>query len=245
MSPDTASKVIYMAECASAAYDGRIPTKLPFQEHFYLHDGQIGKHRGFVGISEGWAIIALKGTKSFKDFLEDAKVAKVPFLDDPRWMIHRGFDEEFNKIWPVLEKRFEKFPGSILVSGHSLGASLAALVAFALREVLHLDSEVCLLAPPRIGTPQFARAYEERCPMTWAFRHDLDIVPQIPKFGYVDTAKLIHLQSNGIPIKPARTLWAKIKLFFRTVESILDFEDIEDHDRRDYVRAVTAYCLNF
>jgi hypothetical protein len=239
MNIDTLADLVYLAECADAAYSGRIPKRLPFENHGFMHDDQAHYHRGFMGQGPTFQVLAVRGTKSIEDFLIDATFRKVPFLGHSEWLVHEGFNNEFVDIWPNIERWIKTSSGKMLVCGHSMGAAVGALVAFALKEVHNIDIDRAVLPGcPRVGNAAFAKAYNERVPMTWRIVDDWDLVPHMPRLGYWHFNHLFHLAPDGTEIPASKSalkwLWNTFRLCLKTASG----ESLREHSALRYVKVI-------
>jgi lipase (class 3) len=83
-----------------------------------------------------------------------------------------------------------------VVTGHSLGAALATL--FVMENASKKKFEIttsCTFASPRVGTLEFARAFDQLPLVSWRIVNTLDVVPKLPphiplllEYDHVDTA---------------------------------------------------------
>lgn len=106
--------------------------------------------------------------------------------------MHDGFASAYRQLWPGVQAALSELVAGpspvareVYVAGHSLGGGVATLVAYAAQAFLEeqmgaaaapLVSAV-LYAPPNVGPPQFAEAFNERVNgRRLAFVYD--IVPQ-------------------------------------------------------------------
>jgi hypothetical protein len=87
-------------------------------------------------------------------------------------------------------------PRPMVVTGHSLGAALATLFVMENDSKKKFDlTTACTFASPRVGTLEFARAFDRLPIDSWRIVNTLDIVPKLPphiplllEYDHVDTA---------------------------------------------------------
>lgn len=111
---------------------------------------------GFVATApDGRTVVAFRGTESDKpeDLLVDLLIAMKPWPNGGQ--VHAGFAEAFSRvIVPIRTALGEAGPGPLLITGHSLGAALATLVAADLRD---RKPALITFGSPRVGDADFAR----------------------------------------------------------------------------------------
>ncbi|MDH5676231.1 MAG: hypothetical protein OEZ06_29190 [Myxococcales bacterium] len=126
-------------------------------------------------------LVAFRGTQivgcdTLDDILTDLDFDLVPF--DGRGRVHHGFERDFVKLWPELHDRLVSLrAGSperpLWVTGHSLGAGLAVLLASRHGSTRGVYTYGC----PRVGDRRFAQSYRER---TFRLVHNNDYVTELP-----------------------------------------------------------------
>ena len=89
----------------------------------------------FVFCNETYLVIAFCGTAEYEDILTDIKVGceQLEHCDKPA-CVYKGFQEQYLSMRTEIREKaqfyIEKFdPNEILITGHSLGGSLAKLCA--------------------------------------------------------------------------------------------------------------------
>lgn len=159
--------------------------------------------------------VAFRGSVTLRDMVIDSKAALVqipnPVNPGTTIGIHNGFRDylygkqsrqpgasgngQGRKIDTILDQLFaviDMYPGyCIAITGHSLGGSLATLLALelgAIQDHRILDPITCItFAAPRVGNFAFAHAFQslERCRRIrcLSVANDKDIFPQIPRRG--------------------------------------------------------------
>jgi hypothetical protein len=132
---------------------------------------------GFVATAaDGRTMIAFRGTESDKpeDLFADLMVKQVTWRHPG--LVHAGFEEAFTKvIGPIRTALDEIGGGPLLITGHSLGAAVATLVAVDLRE---RHPALMTFGSPRVGNADLARLLDG---VTVArFVDCCDVVARIP-----------------------------------------------------------------
>jgi hypothetical protein len=135
--------------------------------------------RGLVADVRGLRVLGFAGTDplNLAHWLTD-----IDFVHNQDG-IHRGFDAALDAAWgDVATTLRDADPATpLLVVGHSLGGALAVLAAHRLRTKLGLRSEVYTFGMPRVGSPEFAAAYNaDAGEHTYRLVHGEDVVPTVP-----------------------------------------------------------------
>ncbi len=159
----------------------------------------------YVASNDQFAIVAFRGTESwpregdnslkhiFADIKTDLELGLV--VSGQGGKVHKGFkkaldeiaDELFKYLKDIHEKDFK-----VWVTGHSLGAALATLMADRYGTVQGLYT----FGSPRVGDNDFKEDFEVN---THRFVNNNDIVPKIPTDGpYKHVGSLKYIDSQGI-----------------------------------------------
>lgn len=125
--------------------------------------------------------ILLRGSKFYRDWLADARQHQEPY--DCGGHVHAGFLTVLKSIRFAILKSLPEasLPCRVLVTGHSLGAAVATLLALLLKKDRPL-ANVSLMtsACPRVGDEAFCELMDARVPSHVTLRNDADLVPTIP-----------------------------------------------------------------
>lgn len=145
----------------------------------------------------GRLIISLRGTSDSQEWIDDAKFEKVDYLPQ-RCCVELGF----NKIYSSLtvsspgddnEVGLSEYLASqtqiknITVVGHSLGSSIATLVAFhSQNSVDTIAVKLLTFASPLTGDQRFVDSLQGKIQHSVRFVNRPDLVPRVPltAFGY-------------------------------------------------------------
>jgi Lipase (class 3) len=210
----------------------------------------------FVASSANYNLLVFRGTKVPQDWLEDLYCTPARF----DWIfesapaigeIHAGFGhtlaDGLDRIISGLAPRDQTKP--LLVTGHSLGGALAALVGacFAVMGAgIRPVSAIYTFGQPRIGLHNFCDTYGRLLGRKLVrFVNKQDLVPRVPftSWDYSDEGIMIHFDSSGNPSIEA-TEWQNF--LARTLESFGDCAeimcglrvDIGDHSMTGYRQLV-------
>jgi triacylglycerol lipase len=139
--------------------------------------------QGFMISDDKRLIVAFRGTESLQDGLVDLKFRKTD-AEDFDGTVHRGFNEAFQNVKTQLSQSISKKVGNrtVYLTGHSLGAALSQLAAYVIHTIPEVSfGGVYLYGSPRVGDPDFSKAYNERISNpTFLHINHQDIVARIP-----------------------------------------------------------------
>eukprot|EP00471_Norrisiella_sphaerica_P011481 CAMPEP_0184499390 /NCGR_PEP_ID=MMETSP0113_2-20130426/41373_1 /TAXON_ID=91329 /ORGANISM="Norrisiella sphaerica, Strain BC52" /LENGTH=1497 /DNA_ID=CAMNT_0026887281 /DNA_START=73 /DNA_END=4566 /DNA_ORIENTATION=- len=115
--------------------------------------------------------------QKFNMLLEKAK---------PAGRVHSGFysawisvrEEVFRAVQAEIKDM--KTEPLVICTGHSLGGALATFCAYELRAKCHLNVHMYNYGSPRVGNPEFRKAYNSMVPNSFRLIYDRDVVPTVP-----------------------------------------------------------------
>jgi triacylglycerol lipase len=151
--------------------------------------------------TEQTAMVAIRGTKTIWEWIEDLDAAPVPYLPCPAaGLVHMGFQlvyEHIRDSIAALLKAECAAAKRILVTGHSLGAAVAVLCGFDIAKNLKIGPvpELNTFAGPRAGAPDFAASFNALIPGCTRVVNFMDVVPQVPLppvYEHVGAELLVH-----------------------------------------------------
>lgn len=123
--------------------------------------------------------IPIPGTENWKDILIDAKVHVKKTLEGA---VHSGAWERYTAYIPLIEILLKEYkPKKLIISGHSMGAWVASLLAA--RYVLSFGKDnikLNLFASPHLGDLTYTVYFKELGISTCKFTNPYDIVPKAP-----------------------------------------------------------------
>ncbi len=140
----------------------------------------------FIAESTTQIIISVRGTASFQDAVQDAEAKQVDFKEG-KGQVHLGFYEGFGFVKQKLDAYLKKHPQAdktFVVTGHSLGAAVATLIAAYLREKITSKVILYTYGSPRVGNKTFADRYTRTKPFTYyRIVNGSDVVTMVPMPG--------------------------------------------------------------
>ena len=124
-------------------------------------------------------VIAIAGTLTYEDVRADFNDQLIDFYGTHA---HAGFVGTWKKIYPAIQKMAGANPDAqFIVSGHSLGAAVATLVAVALgADFPGIQVALYASATPRTGSRDFIDLLVRVAPNHWHLTNRADIVPTLP-----------------------------------------------------------------
>jgi hypothetical protein len=221
--------VLDLVEYCAIAYDGA-PSR-----SFALEDGQ-ARPRGFAHRFPDFGIVAFAGSESILDWLTDFQCIQKRYEDGA---VHRGFLDEFGKVWPQITRIFRGIPAGykIQVTGHSLGGALSMLAAREFSKMFGCDVTHVSFGCPRVFDPTLANEFNRLVPNSVRIQHHDDLVPRVPKVNYRHAGRLIRIDDNGKEIKFSGIL-GTIERWFEIAKADLTLSAETDHLIKNYVPAV-------
>ncbi|HVR11981.1 MAG TPA: lipase family protein [Thermoanaerobaculia bacterium] len=150
------------------------------------------------GTAGGYNVVALRGTQSIQEWIEDATIVQIPvplvWYKDGKFQeakANLGFVVIFGFLVDQILSAVNAFANPNLplyVTGHSLGGALAALAAPAINFLssgyfgagLVNRLQMSSFAGPRPGDPIYADAYNFFVPATFRVVNLCDVVPILP-----------------------------------------------------------------
>lgn len=157
--------------------------------------------QAFIAGNGDMLLLSFRGTeRALKDWLTDFDAA---FVNGPRGMVHEGFQIALGSVWrEIWNYLAEQRRGRALwVTGHSLGAALAALAVAKLR--FERDEPVNGLytfGQPRTGNRDFASSFDaDFGGQTFRYVNNNDIVARVPTraSGYSHVGTFKYFDKNG------------------------------------------------
>ncbi len=199
--------------------------------------------QAFMAGNDDMLILAFRGTESMQDAMTDID---IDLVGGPVGKVHEGFSTAVNYIWREIWKfiRNDRNDRPLWVTGHSLGAAMAALAVARLR--LNKDIPVNGLytfGQPRTGDEEFAKAFnadfESR---TFRFVNNNDVVTRVPfrvlNYKHIGTFK--YFDADG-DLRKEMSWWEKlVDRIEGRFEDILEpgTDGMNDHSMVNYVECL-------
>jgi len=207
---DTARAMAWMSQLA---YETRFPDKIKrIAKGWELSDVHIleqptkstlplSSTHGVLATTKDALIIAFAGTDplNLMNWISDF------YLGTPDADVHQGFEDAADAVWMDVGDAIEqciKDDHALFITGHSLGAAIALVIADRARREKELQlqqAEVYVFGSPRVGRDDFVSRYNERFgSTTYRFVHGRDIVPTVPppELGFHHVGRFLQCESG-------------------------------------------------
>jgi hypothetical protein len=141
----------------------------------------VASTHGIVAAGRGATVVAFAGTDPV---LVANMITNLNARRSPQ-DVHSGFENAGEAIWPQVNAAVGAGM-SVLITGHSLGAALAAITAERMqRETPARTVSVYAFGMPRVGGREFAERYNAiLCQRTYRLVYGHDAVPAVPPAGF-------------------------------------------------------------
>lgn len=125
--------------------------------------------------------VSFRGSSNIQNWLDNIQVRKIYPYNDSNIGVEKGFYKAYQNvktdIFETLSSIQDKYSTkSVLLTGHSLGAALATLMAFDIKDIYSIL--LYTYGSPRVGNPEFVNEFNTT---TNRITHYYDIVPHLPE----------------------------------------------------------------
>jgi len=165
-----------------------------FTLYKYVTAGTDNSLVALVGYDSGYdqIVLVFRGSDDLPNWVTDFDFVQVDYPAVAGGRVHAGFYEAWktmqDAVTTVYKEVLNDYPNSpVLLTGHSLGAALAALAFLDLKNVYANDSSLYPEAfylhsfgQPRWANPTLAKYFTSQISYHWRVVYLHDIVPQIP-----------------------------------------------------------------
>jgi pimeloyl-ACP methyl ester carboxylesterase len=164
-----------------------------FEEAGYFNNSK-NDAQAVAVVAPGKALfVAFRGTQSRKpqDVLKDLE---FPLVDWEGHRVHAGFRDAYASIRSEIDEWLARAPDlPLFVTGHSLGAAMATLMA-----AVRAEAQLVTFGSPVVGDRAFASQFDDRPVRRYLDCND--IVATVPPalFGYVHLRDLHYIDRLGV-----------------------------------------------
>ncbi|MEO1618211.1 MAG: lipase family protein [Planctomycetota bacterium] len=161
---------------------------------FYDRDGS----QAYRFRNEHDCVIACRGTEpnEWNDIKADADAASV--VAETVGRVHRGFKQEVDDLWPMIETALLDNEHGLYFCGHSLGGAMATICAGRcfLSHIPSNPNELFSFGSPRVGDKRYINHVKLN---HYRYVHNNDIVTRVPPafLGYRHSGNEVYLDRNG------------------------------------------------
>jgi triacylglycerol lipase len=233
-------KSLLFAELSDAAYYQE-QIAVPMFEQIGLHASTYFERDGaqaYILSNEHDTVVICRGTEPNEWNDIKADLSAWTALAETVGRVHRGFKQEVDDIWPLLEQALANNAKTSWFTGHSLGAAMAAICAgrCKLSVIESNPAGLYTFGSPRIGS----RRYVNHCKFPEYFRwvNNNDIVTRVPPIwmGYRHAGRMMYLDANGKfrRLTPARRAKDRWRGFWRGLKA-RQLDPFSDHLSSNYI----------
>ncbi len=212
---------VLLIAAAEAAYHNESEINAKIEPYglklYHFIDNTETDTQGYIARDDTRMVLAFRGTEpqNLRDWFTDAQMLLKHYPKVGKWFkkpkVHSGFLGAFNSIQEEIRTKImalmdENPAYSLLITGHSLGASLATLAALDLNETLRMNITLYTYGGPRVGNRWFVRYFNNKIQESFRVINDGDIVPDFPPniFGYRHVGTEVFIDNDkGIIIDPS------------------------------------------
>lgn len=168
----------------------------------------LSEYRHFSGASTQ-AFVAQDGTHRYLAFRGTESTNHIDWLRDAEFrpttgvfgtMVHSGFRRALDEVWADIVPHVSGNDRQLVITGHSLGAGLAALAAARLVAASAAVDHVYTYGSPRTGLKDFAAAYTAALgTKTYRVINHIDIVTRVPLLmqNYRHVGRRMYFDGHG------------------------------------------------
>ena len=161
---------------------------------FYEKDGS----QAYSFINETDHVIACRGTEPNEWNDLKADIDATAAFAETVGRVHRGFKQEVDDIWPVIEESIKNNRKNLWFTGHSLGGAMATICASRclLSHIYSVPEQIQTFGSPRVGNMTYIN-HTKVDYMRWV--NNNDIVTRVPPVwtGYRHAGTKKYLNSQG------------------------------------------------
>jgi predicted lipase len=172
----------------------------------------LGSEHAVIGQQDGETVVAFRGTDSAENWMVDAAFFPRNF---PLWpgKIHEGFALAMEGALASLLELLPPKGATVHLAGHSLGAALAILAAWHLKQLGYEVAPLYLFGCPKLGGIIFQAAFDKAF-TAYRFVNHNDVVPHLPPrpAPYEHVGELVYFDTQGQAHDSFQADWNVFKL---------------------------------
>ncbi|MEZ6130266.1 MAG: lipase family protein [Planctomycetaceae bacterium] len=191
---------LLFAELASASYYDEAHALPLVQQMGFPHSRFFDRDgaQAYMFWNDRDCVVACRGTEphEWNDIRADVNALGV--LTETFGKVHRGFSEEVDDLWPMLENALVENDRTLWFTGHSLGGAMATICAGRcyLSEIKSMPQALFTYGSPRVGCKRFVN-FVKLDHSRWV--NNNDIVTRVPPawMGYRHGGTEWYLNRHG------------------------------------------------
>jgi|TARA_B110000967_G_scaffold113721_1_gene116344 hypothetical protein len=151
--------------------------------------------------------VAFRGSVNIQNWLDNIQISKINPYSDASIGVEKGFYKAYNYVkpelfsnLPLLAKKYGTH--NILITGHSLGAAMATLLAYDIVTLFPTYTVTYLITfgSPRVGNQEFVQSFNQYYSnVYYRITHYYDMVPHVPEefMGYLHVSNEIWYNEDN------------------------------------------------
>jgi len=244
--PFSVPKAVQLGELILAAYDlyaqGDPDSFVPPAGHNLVSkiyadditdDTAESKVFGFIAKSDSDVAVAIRGTEGVFEWVLDFDFSLTPFPYSTAGNVENGFSDFYSsfrtgkthlapRVVEALAELIQRGTATTLsITGHSLGAALATLLAIDVAANGGFTTPVVYtFASPRVGDKVFAGTYDGLVETSWRIANQNDIVTNLPPqfVGYTHVDAYYPINSDD-RCKHNVVCWHSLETYLNTLDA--------------------------
>lgn len=137
--------------------------------------------------------ISFRGSVNTQNWINNMKIMKIKPYDDPEIEVDDGFYQSLSQVRSDIISSLPELTNSyktsrIEITGHSLGAAMATLLAYEISTYYpeYIVQQLITFGSPRVGNNYFSNQLQILAIPSYRITHYYDIVPHLPEeaLGY-------------------------------------------------------------
>ena len=159
-----------------------------------VFSNSVGGIQGFTGYSHNLTavVVVFRGSSNIQNWILNIGTTRSSYPLCSNCAVHTGFYEGYSLVASAVRTNVQnlkaKYRGvKLVITGHSLGGSLAILGTADLKSVFGAVDFTYTFGQPRVGNTAFANWFQSSHPNTFRLVDYADIVPHVPpsNLGFV------------------------------------------------------------
>lgn len=194
------------AECNGALRSAGYGPATPFVGRSIMRGRDFWSYAFGAVKADGTAVVVFRGTqpKNLGNVLDDIQFWPRRWIGSGR--VHRGFLRAYDSLREPIDAWLDEVkPARLIVTGHSLGAAMATLMA-----ARHPAAELATFGSPRVGGRDFAAQFAGRTVRRYVDCYDF-VTNLPPPIWFRHVAEMHYVDRHGVVHSPPPGLMGRVK----------------------------------